>query len=115
MPAEESRRRVNRTLGQKLVRGEHRQPEEHEAGAGAFVKAEKAEKAEKAVFGGTATGHDSTGCRPTGLHQDGVQQDQCKDRTRRPQLHRTGAVCTAAMHELFPAFFRKTKVRRKVS
>ncbi len=32
MPAEESRRRVNRTLGQKLVRGEHRQPEEQHKG-----------------------------------------------------------------------------------
>ena len=62
---------------------------EQEAGAGAFVKAEKAEKA---VFGGIATGHDSTGRLP---HLPGEEQHQCKDRTRRPQLHRTGDLYVA--------------------
>ena len=56
------------------------------------MNAEKAEKAEKAVFGGIATGHDSTGRLP---HLPGEEQHQCKDRTRRPQLHRTGDLCVA--------------------
>ena len=86
MPAEESRRRVNRTLGQKLVRGEHRQPEEHEAGAGAFGKiVGSRETRESRVAGDGTIEHDSTGFRP---HQDGEEQDQCKNRTRRPQMHR---------------------------
>ena len=71
MPAEESRRRVNRTLGQKLVRGEHRQPEEHEAGAGAFGKIVGSRGTRESRIGDGATEHDSTGRLP---HQDGEEQ-----------------------------------------
>jgi len=76
-PAEESRRQLIRTLGQKLVRGEHRQPEEHEAGAGAFGKGKSLDRVElvnrvklvNRVL--VASQPDSTGRLP---HQDGEEQ-----------------------------------------
>ena len=55
-------------------------------GAGAFGKiVGSRETRESRVAGDGTIEHDSTGFRP---HQDGEEQDQCKNRTRRPQMHR---------------------------
>ena len=88
MPAEDGRRRVNRTVGHQthLISSRQARRESRESRESSILVASLQVVAGCCIGRLViATGHDSTGRLP---HQDGEEQDQCKNRTRRPQMYR---------------------------